>query len=59
MGKAGGAALILAGVAVLIGAYLLPHQGAGPIDHEPRPMTGVNVNAPSGSIASGHLALWT
>ena len=40
MGKATGAGLIVAGVAVLVGAYLLPHQKAGPVDHEPIPIPG-------------------
>jgi hypothetical protein len=40
VGKVTGAGLIVAGVAVLVGAYLLPHQKAGPLDHEPIPIPG-------------------
>jgi hypothetical protein len=40
VGKATGAGLIVSGVAILVGAYLLPHQKAGPVDHEPIPMPG-------------------
>ena len=38
MGKATGAGLIVSGVAVLVGAYLLPHQKADLVDREPIPM---------------------
>jgi hypothetical protein len=38
--KAVGAGLIVSGIAVLFGAYLLPHQKAGPVDHEAIPMSG-------------------
>jgi hypothetical protein len=40
VGKATGVGLIVSGVAVLVGAYLLPHQKAGPVDHEPIPIPG-------------------
>ena len=40
MGKVVGAGLIVSGIAVLFGASLLPHQKAGPVDHEAIPMSG-------------------
>ena len=49
MGKASGAALILAGVVVLIGGYLLPHRG----NHESAPMQGGIEDAPSRQTGMG------
>jgi len=51
VGKASGAALILAGVAILATAYVLP-RGAKPDDHTPAPMQGGEVaSPPSGPLA--------
>ena len=57
MGKATGAALIVMGVAILIGAYLLPQQGAGLIDHEPVPLP-TDIASASGPLAVGGWRLY-
>jgi peptidoglycan hydrolase-like protein with peptidoglycan-binding domain len=57
VGKATGAALIVMGVAILIGAYLLPQQGAGLIDHEPVPLPSDFASA-SGPLAVGGWRLY-
>ncbi len=58
VGKASGAALILAGVAILASAYMLP-RGAKPEDHGPAPVQGSDVaNPPSGPLARGTWRLY-
>jgi peptidoglycan hydrolase-like protein with peptidoglycan-binding domain len=57
VGKATGVALIVMGVAILIGAYLLPQQGADLIHHELVPLPSDIANA-SGPLAGGDWRLY-
>ena len=57
VGKATGAGLIVSGIAVLFGAYLLPHQKAGPVDHESIPMPGTIADA-YGPLSVGRWGLF-
>ena len=57
MGKATGVALIVMGVAILIGAYFLPQQGAGLIEPEPVPLPS-DVGSASGPLAGGGWRLY-
>jgi len=56
VGKATGAGLIVAGVAVLIGAYLLPHREAGPVN-QPVPTPG-DIADVSGPLSVGSWRLY-
>jgi hypothetical protein len=57
VGKATGVGLIVSGVAVLVGAYLLPHQKAGPVDHEPIPIPG-DIASAYGPLSVGSWRLY-